>query len=63
MGLVFSNMREAIPLQQVRRTYVRLNGQTLSYFSGCDYFRLASHPRVVRAVKEGLASAGDLRQT
>ena len=56
-------MREAIPLQQVRRTYVRLNGQTLSYFLGCDYFRLASHPRVVRAVKEGLASTGDLRQT
>ena len=58
MGLVFSNMREAIPLQQVRRTYVRLNGQTLSYFSGCDYFRLASHPRVVRAVKEGLTRFG-----
>lgn len=56
--LVFSNMREAIPLQQVRRTYVRLDGQTLSYFSGCDYFRLASHPRVVRAVKEGLTRYG-----
>lgn len=51
-------MSEAEPLQQVRRTYVRLNGQTLSYFSGCDYFRLASHPRIVRAVKDGLSRYG-----
>ena len=51
-------MSEAEPLQQVRRTYVRHQGQTLSYFSGCDYFRLASHPRIVRAVKNGLSRYG-----
>ena len=51
-------MSEAEPLQQVRRTYVRHQGQTLSYFSGCDYFRLASHPRVVKAVKDGLSRYG-----
>ena len=51
-------MSEADPLQQVRRTYVRHQGQTLSYFSGCDYFRLASHPRIVRAVKDGLSRYG-----
>lgn len=51
-------MSEAEPLQQVRRTYVRFNGQTLSYFSGCDYFRLSSHPRIVRAVKDGLTRYG-----
>jgi 7-keto-8-aminopelargonate synthetase-like enzyme len=42
------------PLQQVDRTYVRVNGRRLTYFAGCDYFRLASHPRVLRAFKEGL---------
>ena len=51
-------MRVSEPLQQVRRTYVRHEGQTLSYFSGCDYFRLSSHPRIVRAVKDGLSRYG-----
>ncbi len=51
-------MIEPEPLQQVRRNYVRFNGQTLSYFSGCDYFRLASHPRILRAVKGGLSRHG-----
>ncbi len=51
-------MSEADPLQQVRRTYVHFNRQTLSYFSGCDYFRLSSHPRIVRAVKYGLNRYG-----
>ncbi len=51
-------MTEAEPLQQVRRTYVRYRGQTLSYFGGCDYFRLASHPEVLRAVSEGLRRYG-----
>ena len=51
-------MSEAEPLQQVRRTYVRRAGRVLSYFSGCDYFRLASHPRIVRAVKDGLSRYG-----
>jgi 7-keto-8-aminopelargonate synthetase-like enzyme len=40
-------MQEAEPLQQVRRTYIRYRGKTLSYFGGCDYFRLASHPKIL----------------
>jgi 7-keto-8-aminopelargonate synthetase-like enzyme len=51
-------MTEPEPLQQVERTYVRFRGRTLSYFSGCDYFRLASHPEVIAAVKEGLHRYG-----
>lgn len=51
-------MTEPEPLQQVDRTYVRFRGRKLSYFSGCDYFRLASHPEVIAALKEGLAKNG-----
>lgn len=43
-------MTEPDPLQQVNRTYVRFKGRTLSYFAGCDYFRLSSHPQVLRAL-------------
>lgn len=46
------------PLQQVNRTYVRHGRRQLSYFAGCDYFRLASHPAVLRAAEAGLKSAG-----
>ena len=35
-------MTEPEPLQQLDRTYVRFHGRKLFYFSGCDYFRLAS---------------------
>src|SRR5437867_2484761 len=51
-------MSEAGPLQQVNRTFVRLRGRTLSYFGGCDYFRLASHPQVLKAVGDGLRRHG-----
>src|SRR5271165_1149790 len=51
-------MREAEPLQQVARTYVRCGGRRLSYFSGCDYFRLASHPRVMAALEAGVTRYG-----
>lgn len=51
-------MQEAEPLQQVRRTYIRHRGQTLSYFGGCDYFRLASHPKILKAVGEGMKRYG-----
>lgn len=51
-------MSEAEPLQQVRRTYVRQNGRTYSYFGGCDYFRLASHPEIHKAVRQGLQRFG-----
>ena len=51
-------MTEAEPLQQVDRTWVRCGRRRLSYFSGCDYFRLASDPRVLAAVQEGLKRFG-----
>jgi 7-keto-8-aminopelargonate synthetase-like enzyme len=51
-------MQEAEPLQQVNRTYVRVRGRQLTYFSGCDYFRLASHPRLLAAASRGLRHLG-----
>src|SRR5690242_13296579 len=51
-------MTEAEPLQQIDRTYVRFRNRKLSYFSGCDYFRLASHPKVLAAVSVGLKKYG-----
>ena len=51
-------MTEAEPLQQINRTYVRYRGRTLSYFGGCDYFRLGSHPKILKAVEEGLRRYG-----
>src|SRR5437660_1163296 len=49
---------EPEPLQQINRTYVRCRGRKLSYFSGCDYFRLASHPKVLAALRIGAAKYG-----
>jgi 7-keto-8-aminopelargonate synthetase-like enzyme len=51
-------MMEPDPLQQVCRTFVRFHGRKLSYFSGCDYFRLASHPRVMAAAQSGVQRYG-----
>ena len=51
-------MTEPEPLQQIDRTYVRFRGRRLSYFSGCDYFRLASHPRVAAALETGVRRYG-----
>jgi 7-keto-8-aminopelargonate synthetase-like enzyme len=51
-------MLEPEPLQQIQRTYVRFKGRKFSYFAGCDYFRLASHPAVVRAFQEGARRHG-----
>jgi 7-keto-8-aminopelargonate synthetase-like enzyme len=51
-------MRESEPLQQVDRTYIRRQGRKLSYFGGCDYFRLSSHPAVVAAIEKGLHQFG-----
>ena len=45
-------------LQQVGRTSVLWRGRELIYFSGCDYFRLASHPAIVKAMSRGLAKYG-----
>ncbi|MBI3851763.1 MAG: aminotransferase class I/II-fold pyridoxal phosphate-dependent enzyme [Verrucomicrobia bacterium] len=51
-------MTEPAPLQQVNRTYVCQRGRTLSYFGGCDYFRLGSHPAVLAALRGGLQRYG-----
>ena len=45
-------------LQQVDRVFVRWRGRRLVYFAGCDYFRLASHARVLAAVRRGLKEFG-----
>jgi 8-amino-7-oxononanoate synthase len=45
-------------LRQVDRTYVIWRNRRLSYFAGCDYFRLSSHPDVLQAVREGLERDG-----
>jgi 7-keto-8-aminopelargonate synthetase-like enzyme len=49
---------EPEPLQQVDRTYVLYRDRRLSYFAGCDYYRFASHPAVIRAARESIGSDG-----
>jgi 7-keto-8-aminopelargonate synthetase-like enzyme len=51
-------MIEPEPLQQVDRTWVRFRGRRLAYFSGCDYFRLSSHPQVIGALERGVRQYG-----
>lgn len=51
-------MADLDPLQQIDRTCVRWKGRTFSYFGGCDYFRLASHPAVAAALRAGLRDYG-----
>jgi 7-keto-8-aminopelargonate synthetase-like enzyme len=46
------------PLQQIDRTYVRVGKRKLSYFAGCDYFRMSSHPKVLRALNDGVKKFG-----
>ena len=48
----------AAPLQQLDRTHVLMDGRSLAYFAGCDYYRLSSHPSLVRAVHAGLDEFG-----
>lgn len=45
-------------LQQVDRTWVIYKKRKYSYFAGCDYFRLSSHPSVLRAFQRGLKRYG-----
>jgi 8-amino-7-oxononanoate synthase len=45
-------------LEPAGRTHVLLRRRKLVYFGGCDYFRLSSHPRVLRALREGLNKFG-----
>jgi len=51
-------MTEPDPLERVARTYVRFRNRKLSFFSGCDYFRLSSDPRIKSAVETGLRKYG-----
>ena len=51
-------MNEPEPLQLVGRTCVLFKQRKFSYFAGCDYFRLASHPEIMRAVTTGLEKYG-----
>lgn len=48
----------AEPLRQADRTCVWHRGRKLAYFAGCDYFRLASHPEILRAIHQGLDEHG-----
>lgn len=61
-------MNEPEPLEFTGPNEVRFQGRTLLYFSGCDYFRLARHPRVAKAAvsslkKHGLSVAASRRTT
>ena len=51
-------MSEPEPLQFVGTNEVRQRGRTLTYFSGCDYFRLARNPEVAQAARQALAKHG-----
>jgi 7-keto-8-aminopelargonate synthetase-like enzyme len=51
-------MKEPDSLQQVGRTFVLFKKRKFSYFAGCDYFRLSSHPEIMRAVRTGLEKYG-----
>jgi 7-keto-8-aminopelargonate synthetase-like enzyme len=51
-------MTEPEPLQQIDRTHVLFRRRKLTSFSGCDYFRLASHPQVIAAVSAGVKKFG-----
>jgi 7-keto-8-aminopelargonate synthetase-like enzyme len=51
-------MSEPESLRLVGRTGVLFKKRKLSYFAGCDYFRLASHQEIMRAVTAGLAKYG-----
>lgn len=45
-------------LQQVDRTYALWRGRKFSYFAGCDYLRLSSHPSILKAVRKSLDNFG-----
>ncbi|NOS69777.1 MAG: pyridoxal phosphate-dependent aminotransferase family protein, partial [Verrucomicrobia bacterium] len=51
-------MNEPEILQLIRPSLVRCRGRTLIYFGGCDYFRLASHPKILAAVGQGMKRFG-----
>ncbi len=58
LAYIKRDMTVSPPLQQVGRTSVRYHNRKLTYFAGCDYFRLASHPAILEATATGLARYG-----
>ncbi len=61
-------MTEPEPLKFIGDNEVRLGRRTLTYFSGCDYFRLARNAQVVQAAhlaleRDGLNVAASRRTT
>jgi 8-amino-7-oxononanoate synthase len=61
-------MNEPEALEFVGENEVRVRGRRFVYFSGCDYFRLARHPRLAAAAvaalkKNGLNVAASRRTT
>ena len=52
------SMNTLEPMQLTGRNCVLWRGRTLVHFSGCDYFRLASHPAVLKAAAVGLKKFG-----
>jgi 8-amino-7-oxononanoate synthase len=51
-------MNEPEPLELADQNSVRFRGRKLLYFSGCDYFRLGRHPRVLAAAKSAVGKHG-----
>lgn len=49
---------EGPPLRQVAKNLIEADGQRLLYFAGCDYFRFASHPAILRAIDLALRPGG-----
>ncbi len=46
------------PLERIDRIHVRHGQARLIYFAGCDYFRMASHSRVVSALRRAALQHG-----
>ncbi len=46
------------PLKPAGRTTVFLGKRKLTYFGGCDYYRLSSHPDVIQAARCALETSG-----
>src|SRR5437764_14463467 len=51
-------MIEPEPIEFLAGNYVRLGTRKLLYFSGCDYFRLARHPRLLAAARSAVSKHG-----
>lgn len=49
---------EPDPFQVLDGNRIRWRGRTLIHFSGCDYFRLSRHPKVLQAAAAGLRQSG-----